>query len=147
MSTTKESTWWTAYWFQLLVVMFGLTIFYIFLFLFFMHAAWDWCRSLANGLTLIPQRCHGYRWWVLGQSILRDELTRWGWGVLLNHRRLVHLNWGGWACDNGWTGMCGMVSNGSNAWFPCLWCHSIHSIPAIIIGCPPLSSLHCTKLT
>lgn len=90
MSTTKESTWWTAYWFQLLVVMFGLTIFYIFLFLFFMHAAWDWWRSPANGLTLIPQRCRGYRRGVLVQSMLRerDKSSDGGWGgVILNSHR------------------------------------------------------------
>ena len=34
-----------------------------------------------------------------------------------------------------------MVSNTSNTWFPCVWCHSIHSIPDIIMSHPPLSSL------
>ena len=35
-----------------------------------------------------------------------------------------------------------MVSNTSNVWFPCVWCHSIHSVPDIIMSCPPLSSLY-----
>jgi hypothetical protein len=50
-----------------------------------------------------------------------------------------HLNWGGRARGNGWSGM---ISNTSNSWFPCVWYHSISSVPAIIMSRRPLSSLH-----
>jgi hypothetical protein len=53
-----------------------------------------------------------------------------------------HLNWGGWAWGNGWREMGGMVSEMSNAWFPYVGCHSIHSVPAIIMTRLPLSSFH-----
>ena len=54
-----------------------------------------------------------------------------------------HLNWGGQARGNGWSRMSGMVSNTWFPWFPCVWCHSIGSIPDIIMNLPPISSLHC----
>ena len=53
-----------------------------------------------------------------------------------------HLNWGGRARGNGWWGIGGMVSNTLNTWFPCVWCDSICSVPAIIMSRPSLSSLH-----
>jgi hypothetical protein len=28
-----------------------------------------------------------------------------------------HLNWGGRACDNVWSGIAGMASNTANTWF------------------------------
>ena len=31
-----------------------------------------------------------------------------------------HLNWGGWARGNDWSGISGMVSNTSNTWKPCV---------------------------
>jgi hypothetical protein len=44
------------------------------------------------------------------------------------------LNWGGSARGNGWSGKSGMVSNISNTWKP-------FAVAAIIMSCPPLSSL------
>jgi hypothetical protein len=38
----------------------------------------------------------------------------------------------------------GVVSNTYNTRFPCVWCHSICFVPAIIVSCPPLSSLLCS---
>ena len=54
------------------------------------------------------------------------------------------LNWGERARGNGWSRISEMVSNTSNTWFqwfPGVWCHSICSVPAIIMSHPPLSSL------
>ena len=51
-----------------------------------------------------------------------------------------HLNWGEWARGNGWRGIGGKVSNTSNTWFPCAWCHSL--IPfRPLLWAVPLSSL------
>ena len=49
------------------------------------------------------------------------------------HRRLVAQ-----ARGNGWSEIPGMVSNTWFPWFPGVWCHSIGSVSAIIMSCPPL---------
>jgi hypothetical protein len=51
-----------------------------------------------------------------------------------------HLNWGGWACGNGWSEINGLVSNTPTHSFHVF--DTIHSVPAIIMSCPALSSLH-----
>ena len=38
-----------------------------------------------------------------------------------------HLNWGGQARSNDWSGISGMVSNTPNTWPPGVWCHSRRS--------------------
>ena len=53
-----------------------------------------------------------------------------------------HLNWGERACGTAWSRISGMVSNTANTWVPCVWCHSICSVPSIIMSRSPLSSLH-----
>ena len=55
-----------------------------------------------------------------------------------------NLHWGGRARGNGWSGIDGTVSN---TWFPCVWCHSICSVLAIIMSRPALSSLHRIYIT
>ena len=53
-----------------------------------------------------------------------------------------HLHWGERTRGNDWSGISGKISNTSNTWFPCVWCHSIRSVPDIIMSRSPLSSLH-----
>jgi hypothetical protein len=66
--------------------------------------------------------------------------------VLVSTGGWWHLNWGERAPDNDWSGSSGMVSNTLNTWFPGVWCHSISSVPAIIMSRPPLSSLLCWRV-
>ena len=65
------------------------------------------------------------------QNKFKKEYSTGGWW---------HLHLGVWAHGNGWRGTSGMVSNTSHTWFPCVWCHSICSIPAIVMSRPHLSS-------
>jgi hypothetical protein len=63
--------------------------------------------------------------------------VNWDWHLVRATGGWWHHNLGGQAHSNGWSGIGGMVSN---TWFP--WCHSICSVPVIIMSRPPLSSLH-----
>ena len=90
--------------------------------------------SALHSLVLTVSSVFPSQPWELFRSLCpwkrRGTLTTRGWW---------HVNWGGRACGIGWSGVSGMVSN---TLFLSVWCHSICSVPAIIMSRPPLSSLH-----
>ena len=79
----------------------------------------------------------------VGTKPKRENIQEQVWRPLFYHRKLVAANWGGRARGNDWSEISLTVLNTSNTWFPCVWCHSIRSVPAIIMCRPPLSSLLC----
>ena len=106
------------------------------------------------GIFLTPCRVHALTNWGCsegkrGCKLNISNVSNSGCLLYISTWCIVSNTWMEWNQTHEWNGikhMNGMVSNTWMEWYQThewnVWYHSIHSIPAIIMSHPPLSSLH-----